>query len=418
MAGLLIRLLSRFLASWSTPSVLRAGRLLGSLWFHVIRVRRGVAERAVARAFPEKSAAEVRAVVKGNFQHLMTSLLESLAYVSYPESRLRELIRFEGMEESVLGPRRAGRGVVAISAHIGNFEMCTDGCGLVHELPMLMVARLPKGGFARALLDAFRSRNPRMQVFEPKGSAPRVVEALRTKQSVLAFVVDQNLRRGRGVFVPFLGELANTTTGFASLQRKADAALCVVQMYRAPDGTHRLKISPVTPSPHPNLRIAMIEDTLVMSNHIQRFVREHPEQWFWVHRRWKARPEPGDLVRADHGLERFGRGRVAAFLSDPSPDPAAVKRLEDAGVAVFRGATAATIAGPHGADPIGSLFAGADAGAREAAQTAGMRLATPSAPLLAEVDAFLEWTVRSHEVPGATGPDSTSTQISTLARAS
>ena len=342
---MVIRLLARVFASWETSSILRVGGFLGAIWFHLIRVRRGVAEHAVARAFPEKSPAEVRAIVKRNFQHLMTSLLESLAYVAYPEARLRSLIKIEGVEAAVSEPRAKGRGIVAISAHIGNFEMCTDACGLLYDFPMIIVARLPKGGFARAMLDAFRMRNSRMEVFEPKGSGPKVLECFRTKQSVLAFVIDQNLRRGRGVFVPFLGELANTTTGFASLLRKSGAAFCVVQMYRENDGTHRLRVTPVPPSDHPNMRVGMLNDTLTMSNHIQSFVREHPEQWFWVHRRWKARPETGDLVRTDAGLERFGQGRVTAALINATPaalsspqTTEAIRRLRDAGVAIVHDA--------------------------------------------------------------------------------
>lgn len=402
MAALVIRLLARFFAAWPMPVLQGFGRLLGSTWFHLVRVRRGVAERAVARAFPEKSRAEVRAIVKGNFQHLMVSLLETLAYIAMPEERLRKLIRIEGIEESISAKRdRDGVGVVVISAHIGNFEMCTDAAGLLHRFPMLLVARLPKGGFARAMLDAFRTRNPGMEVFEAKGSAPKVVERLREKRSVLAFVVDQNLRRGRGIFVPFLGELANTTTGFASLQRKAGAALCVVQMYREIDGTHVLKATPVTPSPHPSLRAAMVNDTLVMSNHIQSFVRERPEQWFWVHRRWKARPEPGDLVRTDRGLERFARGRVAAVLAGDRarlPDaPAAVSRLSDAGIAVFVAGDDAALAqriGAHGTlgaldgaglDLEGSLAVGDVPGA-----SAARMVVAADEPLVAAADRFLE----------------------------
>lgn len=391
---MVIRLLARFFASWSTPAILRTGRALGSVWFHVVRVRRGVAERAVARAFPDKGPAEVRAVVKGNFQHLMISLLETLAYIAYPDARLRELIRFEGLEESVLQPRASGKGVVAISAHIGNFEMCTDACGLLYELPMLLVARIPKGGMARAMLEAFRGRNFRMEVFEPKGSAPKVVQSLVEKRSVLAFVVDQNLRRGRGVFVPFLGEIANTTTGFASLQRKAGTALCVVLMHREPDGTHRLLVEPVTPSDHPNLRVAMINDTLTMSNHIESFVRARPEQWFWVHRRWKARPEPGDLVRTNAGLERFARGRIAAFLDGDSPDPEAVRRLHDAGIAIV-------LVGPDeslelgGIDAESSLVWGPRA--LQAARTAGLQVPDRPGDLRTIVDEFLERTVGKDE---------------------
>lgn len=391
---MVIRLLARFFASWSTPALLRMGGMLGAIWFHVIRVRRGVAEQAVAHAFPEKSRGEVRAVVKANFQHLTTSLLESIAYIAYPESRLRQLIRVEGVEEAMFQPRAAGKGIVGISAHIGNFEMCTDAFGLLFELPMILVARLPEGGFARAMLDAFRTRNPRMEVFEPKGSAPKVVACLREKRSVLAFVIDQNLRRGRGIFLPFMGELANTTTGFASLQRKADAALCVVQIYREPDGTHRAHAKAVTPSSHPNQRIAMINDTLVMSNHIESYVRARPEQWFWVHRRWKARPESGDLVRTNAGLERFGRGRIAAFLGgDGAPDPESVRLLRDAGIAVFVVGTDVDASG------VGGVIAGQhlDAASSLFWRTPGIQAEERTGDLRAVVDEFLERTVSAQK---------------------
>lgn len=390
---MIIRVLARFFASWSTPAMQRTGRGLGSIWFHAIRVRRGVAERAIARAFPEKSPREVRAVVKANFQHLMISLLESIAYVAYPDARLRQLIRMEGLEESVFEPRAAGKGVVAISAHIGNFEMCTDACGLLHELPMIIVARIPKGGAARAMLEAFRGRNFRMEVFEPKGSAPKVLASFREKRSVLAFVIDQNLRRGRGIFLPFMGGIANTTTGFASLQRKGGTALCVVLMHREPDGTHRLQVKPVTPSDHPNQRVAMINDTLTMSNHIESFVRARPEQWFWVHRRWKARPEPGDLVRTNDGLERFGRGRIAAFLGGGTPDAEAVRRLRDAGIAVYViGAdvdekNVETVISERHLDAASSLFW----------RTPGIRTEERSGDLLPVVDEFLERTVSAQK---------------------
>ena len=420
-----IRLLARFFAALPTPALIRAGKLLGAFWFHVVRVRRRVAEQAVARAFPEKSRAEVRAVVKANFQHLMVSLFESLAYVALPDEALRDRIRFEGIEESVLQPRARGLGVVAISAHIGNFEMCTDACGLLYELPMLLVARLPKGGFARAMLDAFRGRNHRMEVFEPKGSGPKVVERLQTKRSVLAFVVDQNLRRGRGIFLPFLGDIANTTTGFASLQRKAGAALCVVQMYREPGGTHRLRITPVPPSDHPHLRVAMINDTFTMSKHIESFVRERPEQWFWVHRRWKARPEPGDLVRTERGLEHFARGRVAAFIATEravadARFPEAARLLRDAGVALFlvgrdappavAGAAEAVLLPEalgrtqteHEVDVEGSVFAGAAAGdAAAAARAAGLRIDDAPRDLVAVTGELLDRTVGSAEEAAA-----------------
>ena len=351
MVRLTVRLLSRALALLSTPKLLALGRALGSFWFHLIPVRRGVAIRAAARAFPEKSPREVRALVKANFQHLMTSLLESAASISWPLPRLKTLVRYEGVEECLRAPRAAGKGVIGVSAHLGNFEMGFDAFGALNEVPLVLIARVPKGGLGRELLEAARSRGGTIEVMEPKGSGPKAVEALTGRKAVLAFVIDQNLRRGRGIFVPFLGELANTTTGFASLQRRAGAFLMAVQFWRDPDGVQQARLFPIAPDDHPHPRVAIINDVLALSRKIESFVRERPEQWFWVHRRWKARPAPGDLVRQEDGLFRFGKGRVAAFLPPDAPDaPTATRLLERAGIAVHSPASS-----PEGVDREGSL---------------------------------------------------------------
>ena len=279
--------------------------------------------------------------------------------------------------------------------------MVTDSFGMVYRIPLVLVARLPKAGFARSMVEAFRAHNGMMEVFEPKGSAPKVIESLTTKRAALAFVIDQNIRRGRGIFVPFLGELANTTTGFASLQRKANAALCLVRMRREPDGTHELRVTPVTPSNHPNMRIAAINDTLAMSNQIESFVRERPEQWFWVHRRWKARPEPGDLVRTNSGLERFARGRIAAFLEPGTYPEEPIRLLEDAGIAVFRDAVPERVeplAKEHGLDLTTSLYVGTSFRTDGNIRTKGQApYPDVGAELAGAVTAFLDWTVSAQE---------------------
>ena len=304
------------LASLSTPALMRLGAVIGWIWYRLIPLRRADAREAIARAFPEKSAAERERIVRDNFVHLGRSLLEAIAFVSYSKERLERLVRFEGLYEAVSAGRAQGKGAVCLSAHIGSFELCMGTFGVFHpEIPRVIIARIPKAGFARSVLDLVRERT-KIEVLSPKGSLPKVVRRLNEDQTILGFVVDQNMARGKGVFVPFLGKLAGTTVGFSLITRRSKAIVVPGWNERLPDGTHVGHWGPpIELDDHPHLKVAMLNDGLAISKRVEEWVRNKPEQWFWVHRRWKSQPRPGDVVRTDRGLEVAGTpGRIAALL--------------------------------------------------------------------------------------------------------
>lgn len=309
----MLRLASRFLASLPTPVLLALGRVIGTFWFHVVPLRRGDALRAVAQAFPDRSPAEQRRIVKESFVHLARSLLEVIAFVTYPTERLRSLVRFEGLAEPVLAARAAGRGTVCLSAHIGSFELSMGAFHLLTGVPIVIVARIPKAGFARRVLEAVRDRVG-MLVLPPKGSLPRAVAALTEETRILGFVTDQNMPRKRGVFVEFFGRPACTTPGFSVIARRSGAAVVAGWNERLGDGTHLGHFGEITLSKDPDPRVAALADTWRLTQETERWIRARPEQWFWVHRRWKTQPETGDLVRTRAGLVAHGQGRVAMLL--------------------------------------------------------------------------------------------------------
>jgi D-glycero-D-manno-heptose 1,7-bisphosphate phosphatase len=315
----LLRLLSRSLAWLSTPALLRLGAFGGWVWYRIVPVRRREAREAIARVFPEKAAPEREAILLSNYRHLVTALLEAVAFLSYDDERLQGLVRFEGLSEAVTGAIARGRGSIVISAHIGSFELAMGAFGIASKVPVVIVARLPKAGFARAVLEAVRAKTG-IEVLAPKGSLPRIVKRLKEEHAVLGFVIDQNMSRKRGVFVEFLGKWCATTPGFAVIARRSDAEIIPGWNERQPDGTHVGRFGPAVPRDlHPHPRVAILNDTWAMNQRCEEWVRRRPEQWFWVHRRWKTQPVPGDLVRTRRGLEvvRYAGttyGRIAALL--------------------------------------------------------------------------------------------------------
>ena len=351
----MLRLVSRLLASLPTPVLLALGRAIGLFWFHVVPLRRGDALAAVALAFPDAPRAERRRIARESFVHLARSLLEVVAFLSYPTERLRSLVRFEGLAEPVLAARAAGRGTVCLSAHIGSFEL---SMGAFHFLsggvPIVIVARVPKAGFARRVLEGVRDRTG-MLVLPPKGSLPKVVESLTREQRILGFVTDQNMPKKRGVFVEFFGKPACTTPGFSVVARRSGAVVVAGWNERLADGTHLGHFGEITLSADPNPRVAAMNDAWRLTQETERWIRARPEQWFWVHRRWKTQPDEGDLVRTRAGLVAHARGRVAMLLdrdgtlnmelgrSVLAPEEitlvpgaaAAIRRLNEAGVAAI-----------------------------------------------------------------------------------
>jgi KDO2-lipid IV(A) lauroyltransferase len=252
--------------------VLALGAALGVLAYR-LGIRRAVALEGLARAFPEKTTAEHRALARAAYAQLGRSLAEIL--VAAPA------VRFEGWE-IYTNARAKGRGVVCAIAHFGSFELLARAVHARGEKVTLIGRRLT-GAFNRWLVQGRGIR-----VLPDRGASPQAVAALR-RQEVLAIAVDQNMRPSRGVFVDFFGTPASTTPAAAVFALRAGAPLIAAFPVRQPDGSHLVQVrGPFTTQARGHQ--AVLDLTRQLSRAVEEAVREHPDHWFWVHRRWKTRP--------------------------------------------------------------------------------------------------------------------------------
>lgn len=267
------------------PSLgLAVGRRLGDLLWWLLPRRRHLTLDNLRRGFGgQRSPAELRHLGRRSFQHVGMNLVEACRYFLRPTDVMLSRVRIEGGEHL----RRAaaqGRGVLVLTAHYGNWELLAAAHGL-SGLPLSFVIR----PLAHPLLDDLAARFRRRSGAELiiKRQAVRdVLQALR-RQRMVGILLDQNATRSEGVFVPFFGVPASTSKGLAVIALRTGAPVVPVFLRREPDGRHCMEIGAPLPTP-PDGDAATY--TATFNRVIEAAIRRAPEQWLWMHARWRTRP--------------------------------------------------------------------------------------------------------------------------------
>lgn len=282
----LLGLLSGLIGLLPEPALGPLARVGGALWFDGLRYRRQVILANLATAFPELEAAARERLGRAACVHLCLTLLEFLRIPRYRRRGLERVVRVEGSEhwEAALAQ---GKGVLCLSGHLGSFELAVAAVAGRGAPVSLVVKRFPPG--VDAFVNGLR-RGSGLGVIYAEGALRPVLSALRDNGSVV-FVLDQNATRRIGVFVDFFGKPACTMSGLALLALRSGAPVIAATPFRAADGTHVLRIHPPIPLEAKDSREATLAHmTARYTQVIEAAIREHPEQWFWTHKRWRTRP--------------------------------------------------------------------------------------------------------------------------------
>jgi KDO2-lipid IV(A) lauroyltransferase len=240
-------------------------------------------------AFPEADQREIRRLAAGCARHfgLMLAEVAWLHRAGTPE--VERLCRISGLEhlESALG---TGRGAMLATAHCGNWELLNARLP-VAEIPLTIAVRRLDDPRLDRMVAALRCRFGTEVV--PRGeTAGRVLARALAANRVDGLLIDQDIRDVPGVFVPFFGRPAWTPSGAAVLAIRLRAPVLPGFIHRLPDGTHEATIHPPLPIPTGgSLEERVKELTAAATAAIEAQIRAYPEQWVWMHRRWRTRPQ-------------------------------------------------------------------------------------------------------------------------------
>lgn len=278
--------------SWDFDQVRANGERLGRLLWRLLPERRELATQGIAfhLDLPRDKA---EAVARASFQHSGRSFLEIFQIRRVDERFVHERLTIAD-PESFQAFRDSDRPCVAISGHMGAWEMVPGVCTrLMPERRALVVVRRPKDQALHDATTRLRTRRT-VSIVEHRQAAPKVLRTLK-KRDIAAFLVDHNSSTSESVFLPFLKKIAAVNMGPALLAIRGQAVIQPLFLLRGEDGGYVLHTEPaldtreLTGSREEKIKKA----ALFYTQAVERIVRAHPEQWYWLHKRWKTQPEPG-----------------------------------------------------------------------------------------------------------------------------
>ena len=243
-------------------------------------------------AFPELPEAERRAIGRESFVHFAWQLIDVARGASWGAAELLARVEVEGREH-VDAALAKGHGALALTLHLGSFEVAIRIVPVL-GLPLTVIGRPLTNRLLRRDIRAQRTSTG-AELLLHRNVAPQMLRALH-KGRIVAALNDQYKRRSQGIFVPFFGVRASTSPGPALIALRAGAPIVPAACVRIGPDRHRLVIRPPLELPNTGDRRKDAELLTARGNAaLEAFIREHPEQWMWSHRRFRHSPDlPAD----------------------------------------------------------------------------------------------------------------------------
>ncbi len=289
-------LFAGFLRVLPADVALELGAATGGLCAFLMPKRRRTARENLELAFPEKSPSERARILRRSFENVGRTFVEFIRFPAMSRRHVASAVEIVGKEHfDRFRAADAKGGVLALSAHLGNFELISAVFNAIDMIPSSLIGRKIKPEAVDELVCGLRMSQG-VATIANKESVRDVMARVARGEGV-GVVLDQNMRRGHGVYVPFFSKPASTTLGLAVLARRTGAPVFPVFMERVGVlGRHRLTISPplAWDDAKGDKKAALVANTALYTKVIEDAVRRRPEEWFWFHRRWRTQPLPGD----------------------------------------------------------------------------------------------------------------------------
>lgn len=269
------------------------GSLLGDFWFYLIRFRRKIVLENLDQIFGDRwSEAQIQNVARENFRHYGKMLVEIFQSLSWSARDFQANIQVDGWE-NIKPYLERGEGVFLITCHYGNWELLI-GSGVANGVPADVVIKRPRWRWVSSLLRWYRTERMGVGLIPETASAKDILRAIRNGRCV-PIIFDQFMGPPIGLPVNFLGKTAGTMVSLALLTERTKAEVLPIYSYRDLQGKLHTVLEPPIEMPplSPDKNVRLYQRTNRYNQALEKIVSRSPEQWLWLHRRWKPyRGEP------------------------------------------------------------------------------------------------------------------------------
>lgn len=273
------------------PVARALGIAVGQIVYVLHLKLRRVGMRNLRLAFPDITDSQRRKILRGEFTSLGRQLAEVCLFPRYTKENVSDVVVYDGFENFECAHKR-GKGVLYLTAHLGGWELSAFAHSLYGH-PLHVVMRGMDNPYLDRLVQRYRTMHGNSAV-DKDNFVRGLLSAMKAGETV-GILMDTNMTPPQGVFVDFFGIPACTASGLARIALRTDAA--VVPGFTVWDSAlrkYRLRFEPALKLLRTGDDEAdIVSNTALFTKVIEEYVRRYPDQWLWVHRRWKTRP-PGE----------------------------------------------------------------------------------------------------------------------------
>jgi KDO2-lipid IV(A) lauroyltransferase len=275
------------LRALSWDAACKIGERLGALGYRPLGIRKRVVEKQIAAAFPDLGHEAITGLARESYEHLGRTFIETALLDSLGKDGLQELAEtVEGWEE-IDAAMSKGKGAVMVTGHIGNWELA-GAYVAARGVPLDAIAR----GMANPLFDDYLNRAREatgMTIVHDSDAVKRTPRSLRAGRAV-AFIADQGVLGLASTFVPFFGRPAKTPRGAAVFALRFEVPVIFVVALRKPNGRFRIVVERIEARRTGDMDRDVDAIVAAFTEHLEKWVRVVPAQYFWQHRRWRRQP--------------------------------------------------------------------------------------------------------------------------------
>ncbi|MEK7449340.1 MAG: lysophospholipid acyltransferase family protein [Planctomycetota bacterium] len=286
---LFLRLLSRLIQRLPLDFALKIGDLLGMMAYFTLRKRNRIILTNLRFAYGfEKSEKEFKEIMWRMYRNFGKCAIEFFRLPVLTTHNIDNYVKIEGLE-NLKEALSSGKGAFILTAHFGNWDMLASICVLKGFPVNLVTKYLKNEALNKFWLETRRKMN--ITPLYREGTLKEIMRHLKNNE-LMGFVLDQSVRKDNGVFINFFGKPTCTMNSLAILSHRLETPVVPLFLIRLKNGYHRAVFEKqIIFKEKETVEAGVVYNTQIYSDVMEKYIRQYPDHWIWMHRRWKTLPE-------------------------------------------------------------------------------------------------------------------------------